>query len=162
MDLGENKRRFNMTFPIIKFIVSWVCFLLFADKKKFYCFSSTVYLAVILALITDLLMFVTPLWEYPGSKTQLFYKQMINSFGIYFVTTYFFLQTLPKKQTFLTITRLIFYWSLFSIIIEWVSLKLGYIKHGLWWNLGWSYLADWILFFVFYVHHKWINRHIAY
>lgn len=148
-----------MLFPIIKFFSSWIIFLTFAEKRLFFRFSSTVYFAVILALITDLLMFVTPLWEYPGSKTELFFKQMLHSFGIYFVTTYLFLQTLPKKATIFTLTRHIFYWTVFAIIVEWICLKIGYIKHGLWWNLGWSYLSDWILFFVFYLHYKWQAQH---
>jgi hypothetical protein len=147
-----------MAFPIIKFISSWIIFIIFADKKQFFRFSSTLYLAMIFAFITDLLMFVHPLWEYPSiTKIELFWRQILNSLGIYFVVTYFYLQTLPKKQTLSTLSRHILYWSLLSILIEWIALKTGYIKHRFWWNLGWSYVADWVLFFVFYIHYKWQN-----
>ena len=148
-----------MLFSISKFIISWACFILFRNKRKFSLLVPTCYIAVILALITDLLMFVYPLWKYESAtKLQLFIKQMLNSFGIYFVVTYFFLQTLPKKQTPFTVGLHIFYWSVLCILIEVLALRLGYIKHSLWWNLGWSYLADWILFIIFFAHHKYRNH----
>jgi hypothetical protein len=145
-----------MTYSIIKFILSWACFIWFGDKKKFFLIVPTCYVAIILALITDLLMFVYPLWEYKSqTEMQLFAKQIINAFGIYFVVTYLFLQTLPKSQTILTVGIHIFLWSILCILIEVFAMELGYIHHGLWWNLGWSYFSDWVLFLFFYGHHKW-------
>lgn len=145
-----------MTFPIIKFIISWACFIFFGNKKKFSLIAPTCYVAIILALITDLLMFLYPLWNYESeTKIQLFEKQMLNSFGIYFVVTYLFLQTLPKKQNIFNVGLHILYWTILCISIEILAFKLGYISYGLWRNLGWSYLVDWILFLIFYAHHKW-------
>jgi hypothetical protein len=148
-----------MTYPVIKFIISWALFLFFGNKKKFLLFAPTCYFAVILALVTDLLMFVYPLWEYKSeTKIQLFSKQILNSFGIYFVVTFFFLQTLPSNQTFLKVQLHILYWTILAILIELFSLRMGYITHWLWWNLGWSFIADWVLFYAFYIHHKWRER----
>ncbi|WP_080873464.1 hypothetical protein [Oceanobacillus timonensis] len=82
----------------INFIISWVAFLFFSDKKKFSVYVLTCYVVIILALITDLLMFVYPLWDYPGTKAETFCIQLLNAFGLYFVVNYFFLQLLPKKN----------------------------------------------------------------
>jgi hypothetical protein len=146
-------------FPLVKFAGSWLLFLLFADKKRYIFISPTCYLAVIFALITDLLMFVYPLWEYPAdSKLGLFTKQMLNSFGIYFVVTYFFIQMLPKSPKLLGLIKYILYWSIFSIVIEVAALWFGYIKHEHWWNLSWSFASDLILFSAFYLHYKWREK----
>jgi hypothetical protein len=148
-----------MTYPIIKFILSWALFLFFGNRKKFSLIVPTCYLAVILALVTDLLMFVYPLWEYKSdTQMQLFTKQMLNAFGIYYVVTYLFLQTLPKNQTFLKVQLHIFYWTMLAILKESLALKLGYITHRIWWNLWWSFIADWVLFYIFYIHHKWREK----
>ena len=156
-----NDRDVFMTIGIILFILSWVAFFLFADKKKFPLYVVTGYVAIILAFITDLLMFVYPLWQYPGTSIEMFWVQMINSFGLYFVVTYLYLQTLPKKQTIFTVAKHIFYWSLFAIILEFILLSIGFIEHGLWWHLGLSYTADWLLFFIFYMHHRWMSNVIV-
>ncbi|WP_134703144.1 CBO0543 family protein [Ammoniphilus sp. YIM 78166] len=149
-----------MRFSIVLFSTSWILFLIFADKKKIPLYISTCYTAVILAFITDLLMVTRPLWEYPVRvKEHLFWIEMMNAFGIYFVTTFLFLQLLPQKQTILRMTRHIFYWSTFAILIEYLALKVGFIKHQMWWNLGWSYLSDGILFTFFYAHYKWSNKY---
>ncbi len=141
------------------FIISWIAFLSFSNKEKFPLYVLTGYMGIILALITDLMMFVYPLWHYPGTKIELFYIQLMNGFGLYFVVIYFFLQSLPKRQTVLLVTRHIFYWSIFSIFLELLFLYIGFIEHGLWWNIGFSYLADWILFIIFYIHHKWASNY---
>jgi hypothetical protein len=145
-----------MTFSVILFILSWSVYFIVADKNKYVYISPTSYIAVILALVTDLLMFVYPLWEYPsGTNLALFIKQLLNSFGIYFVVTYLFIQYLPKDKSHLQFLLYIFYWTGLSIFIEFVSLKVGYITHSYWWNLGWSYLSDWLLFLLFYYHFMW-------
>ncbi|WP_010095160.1 CBO0543 family protein [Ornithinibacillus scapharcae] len=148
-----------MVIGTISFIISWVTFYLFSNKKKFPLFVSTVYLGIIFSFITDLLMFVYPLWNYPGTKLETFSIQLLNGFGIYFVVIYLFLQSLPKKQTILLVTRHIFYWSVFCILLELMYIYIGFIEHGLWWNIGLSYVADWILFVIFYLHHRWLSNY---
>ena len=150
---------YSLLIGTITFIICWLTFLFFSNKKKFPLFITTVYLGIILALITDLMMFVYPLWHYPGTKIEQFCIQLLNGFGIYFVVIYFFLQSLPKKQTVITVARHVFHWSLFVILFEMLYLYIGFIKHGLWWNLGFSYVADWFLFIIFYIHHKWVSNH---
>lgn len=150
---------YSVLIGTVTFILSWIVFLTFSNKKSFSLYVLTGYVGIILALITDLMMFVYPLWQYPGTKIELFCIQLLNGFGLYFVVIYFFLQSLPKKQTVLSITRHIFIWSIFVITLELLFLNIGFIKYGLWWNIGFSYAADWILFIIFYIHHKWASNH---
>lgn len=152
----------EMKFILLKFSMSWLFFFLFADKKKFPMILTTCYLAVILALFTDLLSITYPLWEYPSStKVEFLIKRAMNAFGVYFVVCYFIIQTLPKRQNFFSILKHFFWWANLSILIEWIALKVGFIKHGLWWNLGYSYASDYLLFTIFYFHHRWIKRLIG-
>ncbi|MUV37840.1 hypothetical protein JNUCC1_01646 [Lentibacillus sp. JNUCC-1] len=143
----------------VTFIISWLAFLLFSNKKKFPLYVLTGYVGIILALLSDLMIYVYPLWHYPGSKLETFWIQLLNAFGLYFVVIYFFLQLLPKKQTVLSLARYIFYWSVFVIMLEMFFMSTGYIEHGLWWNIGFSYASDWMLFIFFYIHHKWTSSH---
>lgn len=150
-----------MPFAIGLCITSVLLFLFFSDKLKFPVLIHTCSVASLIATMTDLLMIPYPLWNYPSTtEWNLYYKQMIHTFTVYPVVVYLFLQTLPRKQSISKIVRHIFYWTIPCIILEWVSLKINYIKHGLWWNLGYSYLADWILFSSFYIYHKWVMKHI--
>ncbi|MDN4494708.1 CBO0543 family protein [Ureibacillus aquaedulcis] len=153
------ERCLTVLIGIVTFIISWIAYLFFSDKKKFHLYVLTAYIGIILALITDLLMFVYPLWNYPGTKLEKFFIQLLNGFGLYFVVIYLFLQFLPKRQTVLTITRYIFFWSMFAIILEFIYLHIGFIEHGLWWNIMHSYIADLLLFVIFYLHHKWASKY---
>ncbi len=150
-----------MIFSISFFVVSWICFFVFADKKRVAEISPTCLLAMYLACATDLLVHHYELWDYPApSKMQTFWRHLMHDFSVYPIVTYLFLQTLPKKQTFATVTLHIFYWSILAILIEWIAIKTGSMKHKLWWSFYCSYLSDWILFLIFYFHHKWQKKHI--
>ncbi|WP_432663195.1 CBO0543 family protein [Wukongibacter baidiensis] len=149
-----------MKFSITLFLISWLVFIIFADKKKFFTFSPTCYLAIILGFVTDLLIHYYPLWSYPGSTDfQKCMRLYLDEFGVYFVVTYLFLQTLPKRKTFITIGVHIFLWTIPSILIEMIALWLESMKHDLWWSLYYSYFADWVLFFIFYLHHRLRVKH---
>jgi hypothetical protein len=149
-----------MTFSLTLFVTSWVCFLIFSKKNKLRLFYSTCLLAMYLASIVDLLGgHHFPLWDYPDpSNIHAFIYHVLQQFGVYPVVVYLFLQTLPKQQNLITMSLHIFYWSIIALVIEWIAIKTGFMKYKNWWNLGWSYLADWILYFIFYWHHKWWNK----
>lgn len=151
-----------MIFSVSLFVISWICFYLFADKKKFTIFYPSCLLSLYLSCAVD--FFATEhyiLWDYPqGSKIQTYFYHLLQQFGVYPVVTYLFLQTLPKNQNILHMLRHVFYWSILSITIEWLAISVGYMEHLKWWNLGWSYLCDWILYFIFYSHHKWREKWI--
>lgn len=150
----------TMTFSITLFSVSWLYFFIFADKRKIPLFYSTCLLAMYLASTVDSLGgHYYSLWDYPDSnKLRSFTHHLLQQFGVYPVVVYLFLQTLPKKQNLIRILLHIFYWSILALAIEWIAIKTGFMEYKNRWNLGWSYLADWILYFIFYLHYKWRNK----
>jgi hypothetical protein len=149
-----------MAFTITLFLMAWICFIIFAEKEKFLLFYSTCLLAMYLAAFVDLLGgHHFPLWDYPDSSNiRAFIYHALQQFGVYPIVVYLFLQTLPKQQNTMTISLHILYWSIIAIVIEWVAVKTGFMEYKNWWNLGCSYLADLILYFIFYLHFKWINK----
>lgn len=145
-----------MTFSILLFAMSWICFFLLGDKKRFIELSPTCYLAMYLACTTDMLTNVYPLWEYPAKdRLHVFYRHVLQDAGIYPVVTYLFLQTLPERETILHVARHIFCWSLLAIGIEVIAITTNHMEHHLWWNYSWSYAFDWVLYIIFYAHHRW-------
>ena len=146
-----------MTFSITLFVISWICFFIFADRKNFHLFYSTCLLSAYLSSAVD--FFATEhyvLWDYPqGTRLQTYLYHLMQQFGVYPVVVYLFLQTLPKKEDKFHLIRHVFYWTIFSIVVEWLATQIGFMKYEKWWNSGWSYFSDWILFFVFYLHYKW-------
>jgi hypothetical protein len=123
-----------MTFSVTLFASSWICFFIFADKKKFHLFYPTFLFSAFIACAAD--FFATEhylLWDYPqGTKIQTYFFHLMQQFGIYPVVTYLFLQTRPKQQITLTLTKHIFYWTILAIVLEWLALKMGFIKHEKW------------------------------
>lgn len=148
-----------MTFSITLFVISWIFFFIFADKKSFFSISPTCYLAMYSASIFSMITKVYPFWTYPApNKVLEILRDLLHDFSLYPITTYFFLQTLPKKQTFYTIALHIFYWTIPATIIECIAIKTGNMIYGLGWNLWRSYFMDWILYGIFYAHHKWSDH----
>ncbi|MBL0387446.1 hypothetical protein JJB07_12360 [Tumebacillus sp. ITR2] len=148
-----------MVFSIVLFVGSWLFFLFLGKKKKFYVLSPTCYVAMILGLSTDVMIDAYGLWEYPATTgLQSFWRHILDDFGIYFVVTYLFLQTLPKQPNFWNMVLHIFYWSVLAFGLEFLALKTGNLKHRLWWNLGFSYVSDVGLYLIFYYHHRWRVR----
>jgi hypothetical protein len=140
-----------MLFFIFRFIISWTIWIIFADKKRWRELFPVSIFAVYLASITDIIVHHYTLWRYHPSTliTELF-----DDTGIYIVVTYLFIQWLPKKKTFSCMFMYWFVWTGITITIEWIHIVTGHMEHYKWWNYGWSYLADWILFFLFYQFHK--------
>ncbi|MBP1934239.1 CBO0543 family protein [Ammoniphilus resinae] len=149
-----------MTFSTTLFVISWICFFVFADKKKIIYFYPTCLLATYFSAAVDFLFTEHyPLWDYPhGTKMQTYIYHLMQQFGIYPVVTYLFLQTIPKRKTKFKLIRHIFYWTLLAIFIEWLAITTHFMEHMKWWNLGYSYTADWLLFFLFYGHFRWWNK----
>lgn len=144
-----------MVFSAILFSVSWLCFIIFGNKKKFFAFSPTCYVAIILGFATDLLINYYPLWSYPAkSDTIECIRLLLDDLGVYFVVTYLFLQTVPKRKTVTSIGVHIFLWTIPAICLELIALSTQSMKHGLWWSIYLSYFADWVLFAFFYFHHR--------
>ncbi len=141
-------------------ILLWLFFLLKGNKMIFFKLLPTCYIAALLNIATDLLVTYYPLWKHPDlSIGEIMIRHTIMAFGIYFMTTYLFLQWLPTKRTFLSMVKYISYWVIYSLIIEVIFLSWGEIQHGLWWNLWYSILSDFLLFSLFFFHHNWFTKH---
>lgn len=98
-------------------------------------------------IVESIMTFGIQLWSYAGHPLA---GLTANGFGIYIIVTYLFIQWLPKQQTPLALFQYFFYWTAFAISYEWVHLYFEQIRYHRWWDLGYSYLADWLLFWIFY------------
>lgn len=142
-------------FFVICFFLAWLCWIIFADKKRWNELFLVSLFATLLGLFTDILMQHYCLWEYPSGHPLL--PHLADDFGIYITVSYLFIQWLPKKQTFWAMICYWFIWTVVTIGIELIFRATNHIQYHKWWNTGWSYLADWILFLVFYEFHKIFN-----
>jgi len=53
--------------------------------------------------------------------------------------------------------RMLRYWLAWTAAMaanEWTHVVTGHITYPLWWNVYYSYVSDWILFWIFYQCHK--------
>lgn len=142
-------------FFIIREMIVWTIWFFFADKKRWRELFIPAMFAGLLAILTDHLMHHYLLWHYhPKGEISQLTIELFDDFGMYMVVTYLFIQWLPKKQSGWIMFQYWFVWTGFAIGIEWIHLFTGHMEHHKWWNLGYSYLADWLLFWLFYWFHK--------
>ncbi len=133
---------------ILGFILSWLFWLTLANKKRWKEIIAVSIFASWLSLIVEAWMhYVYQLWSYSGLAIVAL---LGNALGVYLVVPYFFIQLLPSERTQRNMFIYIFFLTGFAILFEffhWYFLK---IEYHLWWNIGCSYIADWILFWLFY------------
>lgn len=139
---------------ITTFILAWTTWIIFSDKRRIKEILPVSVFAVALGAITDTIVHHYKLWSYHSKIINHIAIDILDELGIYIVVTYLFIQFLPREKSFKNMFIYIFKWSTFAIIIEFIHLKLGNMKHHKFWNLGWSYLCDWILFLLFYSYHE--------
>jgi PAS domain S-box-containing protein len=140
-------------FFIIGFIIVWIVWLLFADKQRWRELFPVAIFGSFLALISDIIVLTNyKLWAYHDPHNWRAY--LLDDLGIYMVTIYLFIQWLPRQNTFKRMFVYWFIWSGFCLAIEWIHLFTNNMSHYKWWNLGWSYLFGWFLFWLFYQFHK--------
>jgi PAS domain S-box-containing protein len=140
-------------FFIIRFISAWVIWILFADKSRWREILPVAIFGSFLALTTDIIVISSyTLWAYHDGANWRAY--LLDDWGIYLVTVYLFIQWLPHEQTLRNMFVYWFGWTGICIGIEWLHLITGHMSHYKWWNLGWSYLSGWVLFWLFYQFHK--------
>lgn len=142
-------------FFIGSFIISWAVWLVFADKKRWRELFPVALLAGFAGALSDVLMERYKLWMYyTNGKEQAGMIETLDDLGIYVVVTYLFIQWLPKNKTIWKMTGYWFIWTAIVIGIEWIYVKTGHMKHHNWWTFWHSYIADWLLFWLFYQYHK--------
>ena len=142
-----------MTFYLIRFVVTWGIWFYFADKKRWKEIVPVCVWASALAGIADNIVASHKLWGYNHGVDPLV-PDLLDNIGIYPVVTYLFIQYLPQVKSLKTIFWHFFKWTALAISIEAFHVYTGHMVYGLWWNTGWSYLADWVLYWSFYKFHK--------
>ncbi|WP_134703563.1 CBO0543 family protein [Ammoniphilus sp. YIM 78166] len=151
-----------MLFSITTFTLAWLAYIRFADKTKFHKLYPTVLLAMYLASSVDLFgSHHYKLWDYREEDKEgiEYLHHLLQQLGIYPVVTYLFLQYIPCEEINWRLLRYIFYWTLLSLTVEWLAIITGNMYYSKWWTLGYSYLADWILFLIFFFHYRWRKKH---
>lgn len=141
---------------IILFILSWIIFLIFGDKKRIPEIFPTCIFSAFLALLTDLIMERYQLWSYQEIPLNRYWIPILLDFSIYPVITYFFMQYLPNKV--LSQILYIFLWTLGAIFLEYIYFSLGIIVYKKWWEMWNSYISDWVLFILFILQYKYYSR----
>lgn len=141
-----------MLFWYIRFVLEWTIWLIFADKKRWRELFPVGFIAGLYGATTDTITQHYPLWKYDDNISPI--PHLVNTWGIYIVVVYLFLQWLPSKRTFGRMFVYWFLWTSATISIEWFHVHTGHMKYHLWWNIHWSYLADWVLFLTFYLYYK--------
>jgi hypothetical protein len=143
-----------MDFFYARFIISWSCWLIFADKARWKEIFPVCIFASFLSLISDEIVYsYIPYWEYYGNEPNIV-RNLMDDFGVYMVVTYLFIQWLPQKQTFFRMFSYCFAWTALAITIEYVHVITGHMAHYHGWSFWHSYVSDWILFLTFYEYHK--------
>jgi hypothetical protein len=137
-------------FSLAVFIISWAAWLIFADKRRWRELTPVSLFAALLGAQTDIIMHYYRLWEYDPALV----VEILDDTGIYIVVTYLFIQWLPKNRSPRVMFGYWFVWTALAITVEFIFLATGHIHYHRWWNIGWSYLADWLLFGIFYLYHK--------
>lgn len=133
----------NMYF-IGLFVVSWILFYWKADKRRIRELFGAAVFASLLGSLTDLLMVEYKLWSYFGLPQPLFTIPIMLVLSVYPVVSFLFVQGLPDM--WLQILWRTLLWSVIAVIFEWITLLTRHIEHLMWWNLGYSFLADIIIF----------------
>ncbi len=143
-----------LVFWIGQFIFSWTMWLIFAKKGQWHKYLSVCIFASWLSLVVEAIMVYYNLWSYSGHPLV---GLLVNGFGVYIVTLYLFTQWLPDDHSFKTLFWYFFKWTLAAIIFEMIHAWLGHITYHKWWNIGFSYLADWFLFWLFFKYHLFVS-----
>ena len=103
----------------------------FAKKGRWHEYLPVCIFASWLSLIVEAIMVYYDLWSYSGHPLLGLF---VNGFGD------------------------LYKWTLAVIIFEYIHCWLGHISYHKWWNIGYSYLADWFLFWLFYKYHKFVTQ----
>jgi len=139
-------------FWIIRFAAEWLVWLIFADKKRWREIFPVSLLATAYGATTDIIIDHYRLWQYDDQTSML--PALVNTWGIYVVVAYLFIQWLPTHKTFMRMCGYWFVWTGAMIIFEWFHFITGHITYPMWWTIYHSYFADWILFTIFYQYYK--------
>lgn len=141
-----------MLFWYIRFALEWSIWIIFADKKRWRELFPVGFLAGLYGTTTDVVTNYYPLWKYDGDISPI--PRLLNTWGMYIVVVYLFIQYLPSNRSFGRMLAYWFLWTSIAVSIEKIHIITGHMTYHLWWNMYYSYLADWVLFSIFYFYYK--------
>ncbi|MCC5468573.1 CBO0543 family protein [Pelosinus baikalensis] len=146
-----------MDFFYTRFLISWACWLIFADRSRWKEMVPVCAFALCLSLISDQIVeWYVIYWEYYGNEPKII-RELMDDFDVYIIVTYLFIQWLPKKQSYFIMFYYWFAWTALAITIEYIHVKTGHMAHYNGWTFWHSYISDWILFWLFYQYHKFFQ-----
>jgi len=141
-----------MSFWYIRFALEWSIWIIFADKKRWRELFPVGLLAGLYGTTSDVITYYYPLWKYDGDLSPI--PRLLNTWGMYIVVVYLFIQYLPPQRSFGRMLAYWFLWTSITVSIEKIHIITGHMTYHLWWNMYCSYLADWALFSIFYLYYK--------
>ncbi|HWR06150.1 CBO0543 family protein [Sporomusa sp.] len=141
-----------MEFYYIRFVLFWILWLIFADKSRWRELFAVGIFAGFLDGFADIFSFHYPLWKYHPPDSVV--PNLFDNMGVYIVVSYLFIQWLPKNPSVVRMLMYWFLWTAFAIAIEWVHVHMGYMTYDSGWRMEYSYIADWIIYWMLYKFHK--------
>jgi hypothetical protein len=147
-----------MVFFILRFVICWVIWFIFADKKRWREMFPVSIFAIFLDKMADDINSYYKLWEYEGTLPLI--PHLLEDLGIYMVCVYLFLQWLPRQKTAVKMMAYWLAWGLICIGVEWIHLATHHMRYFKWWTMGYSFSSDLVLFWLFYQFHKVFNLKI--
>lgn len=134
-----------------RFGLFWIAWLIFADKSRWREMLPTCIFASLLGSLTDVLIHYYPLWNYDNT----IWSEWSDDLSVYPVVVYLFLQWMPQNKKMVPMLIYWLYWTSLAISIEFLHVNTGFMSYPTGeWNIFYSYLADWFLFWLFYRFHK--------
>jgi hypothetical protein len=135
------------------FSIAWAAWFIFADKRRWREIAPVSLFAALLGGLSDVVMHYYQLWEYEHTLA----AELLDDLGIYIVVSYLFIQWLPGNRSITAMFGYWFAWTAVSFSVEYIFVSTGHLQYDKWWNMGWSYLADWLLFGMFYTYYKMLR-----
>lgn len=139
-------------FFIVFFSLTWAGWLVLADKKRWRELFPVSIFASFLGCISDTVMKHFTLWNYQNPSTLM--TDLSDDFSVYLVVPYLFIQWLPVKKNPLNMLVYWFLWTGFTIGLERIFVVTNHMTYHKFWCSSYSYLSDWVLFWLFYQFHK--------
>lgn len=152
------RKGFSM-FYILRIIICGLIWLFLADKKRWRELLPVGFLAGFIGSTTDNIMHHYELWSYHENKVHAIIPELTDDWLVYMVATYLFIQWLPQERKLISLLKYWFVWTGVAVGIEVIHTITDHMEYHKWWNLGHSYLMDWILFWVFYKFHEIFKLH---
>jgi hypothetical protein len=141
--LGGIKLFFTVVFLLT--VVGWA---LLTDKRRWRSLTAISLISLVTALIAELIAQAVLLWDFVGDEHWLFIS--LSNASSYSLITYLFIQWYPSRLNKQWKGAYWLAWTTFTIILEYGYVATGHMNYYPNWSLWRSYLADWLLYGLFF------------